>query len=195
MINVILSFDVQPGKGAALCDFLETTIARKTRTHAGCGGAQLHRNLEVRIEQLSGEKVNIARLPEAAVSPELEGELLEQVPEAMRFRHARHRSRGDEVGLDANRPRSVVVARRIVPDEDHLRRLEADRGQMVEIDRGVRLAPAVVHRAGDVIDVLVDFSIENGFTLNAAGLVRTARKLADGNLYVPRSVWKGPHSG
>ena len=35
--------------------------------------SQLHRNLEVRIEQLSGEKVAIARLPESAVSPVVEG--------------------------------------------------------------------------------------------------------------------------
>ena len=44
--------------------------------------SQLHRNLEVRVEQLSGEKVKIARLPEAALSPLLEGELLEQLPRA-----------------------------------------------------------------------------------------------------------------
>jgi hypothetical protein len=44
--------------------------------------SQLHRNLEVRVEQLSGEKVAIARLPESAVSPVVEGELLEQLPRA-----------------------------------------------------------------------------------------------------------------
>jgi serine/threonine protein kinase len=44
--------------------------------------SQLHRNLEVRVEQLSGEKVKIARLPEVAVSPVLEGELLRQLPQA-----------------------------------------------------------------------------------------------------------------
>jgi serine/threonine protein kinase len=44
--------------------------------------SQLHRNLEVRVEQLSGEKVRITRLPEAAVSPVLEAELLEQLPQA-----------------------------------------------------------------------------------------------------------------
>jgi len=42
--------------------------------------SQLHRNLEVRVEQFSGEKVAIARLPESAVSPVVEGELLEQLP-------------------------------------------------------------------------------------------------------------------
>jgi serine/threonine protein kinase len=44
--------------------------------------SQLHRNLEVRMEQLSGEKVRIARLPEDAISPEIEAELLEHVPQA-----------------------------------------------------------------------------------------------------------------
>ena len=44
--------------------------------------SQLHRNLEVRIEQLSGEKVTIARLPESAMSTVIEGELLEQLPQA-----------------------------------------------------------------------------------------------------------------
>jgi serine/threonine protein kinase len=44
--------------------------------------SQLHRNLEVRMEQLSGEKVRIARLPEDAISPAIEAELLQQVPQA-----------------------------------------------------------------------------------------------------------------
>jgi serine/threonine protein kinase len=44
--------------------------------------SQLHRNLEVRVEQLSGEKVAITRLPESSVSPAVEGELLEQLPQA-----------------------------------------------------------------------------------------------------------------
>ena len=44
--------------------------------------SQLHRNLEVRMEQLSGEKVNIARLPEAAMTPAMESEWRENVPQA-----------------------------------------------------------------------------------------------------------------
>jgi serine/threonine protein kinase len=44
--------------------------------------SQLHRNLEVRMEQLSGEKVHIARLPENAIAPALEAELLLQLPQA-----------------------------------------------------------------------------------------------------------------
>jgi serine/threonine protein kinase len=44
--------------------------------------SQLHRNLEVRMEQLSGEKVRITRLPENAIAPEVEGELLQHLPHA-----------------------------------------------------------------------------------------------------------------
>jgi serine/threonine protein kinase len=44
--------------------------------------SQLHRNLEVRMEQLSGEKVRVARLPEHAIGPEIEAELLEHIPQA-----------------------------------------------------------------------------------------------------------------
>lgn len=44
--------------------------------------SQLHRNLEVRMEQLTGEKVNIARLREASVSPALEAELMAHLPQA-----------------------------------------------------------------------------------------------------------------
>jgi serine/threonine protein kinase len=44
--------------------------------------SQLHRNLEVRMEQLSGEKVQITRLPEEAISPANEAELLLQIPQA-----------------------------------------------------------------------------------------------------------------
>src|SRR5262249_24302773 len=42
--------------------------------------SQQHRNLEVRMEQLSGEKVRIARLSEDAISPVIEAELLQHVP-------------------------------------------------------------------------------------------------------------------
>jgi serine/threonine protein kinase len=44
--------------------------------------SQLHRNLEVRMEQLSGAKVRIARLPEDAISEANEAELLEHLPQA-----------------------------------------------------------------------------------------------------------------
>ena len=42
--------------------------------------SQLHRNLEVRIEQLSGEKVGIVRLPEAFRSPTVTAEVLDHLP-------------------------------------------------------------------------------------------------------------------
>jgi serine/threonine protein kinase len=44
--------------------------------------SQLHRNLEVRMEQLSGEKVHVTRLPENAIPPEIECELLQHLPNA-----------------------------------------------------------------------------------------------------------------
>ncbi len=52
-------------------------------------------------------------------------------------------------------------------------------------------AEVILEHASGKIDVLVDFSTTDGFTVNAAGLVRTARKLADGHVYVPQSVWDG----
>ena len=53
-------------------------------------------------------------------------------------------------------------------------------------------AKVVLEHASGSIEVLVDFANDNGFELNAAGLTRTARKLADGHVYVPGSVWAGP---
>ncbi|MEM8581286.1 MAG: 4-oxalomesaconate tautomerase [Pseudomonadota bacterium] len=52
-------------------------------------------------------------------------------------------------------------------------------------------AEVILEHASGKIDVLVDFAADQGFTVNSAGLVRTARKLADGHVYVPQSVWKG----
>ncbi|CUH68176.1 4-oxalomesaconate tautomerase [Thalassovita autumnalis] len=52
-------------------------------------------------------------------------------------------------------------------------------------------AEVVLEHASGTIDVLVDFSAEDGFDLNAAGLVRTARKIADGHVFVPSTVWNG----
>jgi 2-methylaconitate cis-trans-isomerase PrpF len=46
------------------------------------------------------------------------------------------------------------------------------------------------HPSGE-IEVLVEFDNADGFNLKSAGLLRTARKLADGKIYVPGSVWKG----
>ncbi len=50
-------------------------------------------------------------------------------------------------------------------------------------------ADVVLEHSSGKIDVLVDFSNDEEFNVNAAGLVRTARKLADGHVYVPESVW------
>lgn len=52
-------------------------------------------------------------------------------------------------------------------------------------------ANVMLEHPSGTIEVLVDFEMNNNFTLNSAGLLRTARKLADGKVYVPASVWKG----
>lgn len=52
-------------------------------------------------------------------------------------------------------------------------------------------ARVVLEHPSGCIDVLVDFDKNNGFSLNSAGLLRTARKLADGKVYVPSRVWDG----
>ena len=53
-------------------------------------------------------------------------------------------------------------------------------------------AKVVLEHPSGVIEVLVDFSADaNGFELRSAGLVRTARKLADGHVYVPAATWSG----
>lgn len=52
-------------------------------------------------------------------------------------------------------------------------------------------ANVVLEHPSGTIEVLVDFEMTNGFALNSAGLLRTARKLADGQIYVPSRIWKG----
>ena len=54
-------------------------------------------------------------------------------------------------------------------------------------------APAKItlEHASGVIDVAVDFeNTAEGFNLKSAGLVRTARKLASGEVFVPAAVWE-----
>ena len=52
-------------------------------------------------------------------------------------------------------------------------------------------ATITLEHASGVIEVIVDFKNTNaGFTLHSAGLVRTARKLASGTVFVPASVWE-----
>lgn len=55
-------------------------------------------------------------------------------------------------------------------------------------------AEVVLEHASGRIEVLVDFSTDDGFDLTAAGLVRTARKIADGHVFVPSTVWNGEQS-
>lgn len=53
-------------------------------------------------------------------------------------------------------------------------------------------AKITLEHASGVIDVVVDFdNTADGFTLKSAGLVRTARKLASGEVFVPASIWAG----
>lgn len=60
------------------------------------------------------------------------------------------------------------------------------------LDRpGSSPAEVVLEHASGKIDVLVDFSNDGEFNVISAGLVRTARKLADGHVYVPESEWNG----
>ena len=58
----------------------------------------------------------------------------------------------------------------------------------------VNAQPATVtlEHASGAIDVLVDYDLkEDGIDLRSAGLVRTARLLARGEVMVPSSVWPG----
>lgn len=54
-------------------------------------------------------------------------------------------------------------------------------------------AQITLEHASGSIDVAVDYTQSDaGFQVNSAGLVRTARKLAAGNIFIPTSVWTGP---
>ncbi len=53
-------------------------------------------------------------------------------------------------------------------------------------------AKITLEHASGTIDVVVDFeNTVNGFSLKSAGLVRTTRKLAAGEVFVPSSIWCG----
>ncbi len=53
-------------------------------------------------------------------------------------------------------------------------------------------AKITLEHASGLIDVLVDYALDAaGITLKSAGLVRTARLLARGDVMVPRSIWNG----
>ena len=52
-------------------------------------------------------------------------------------------------------------------------------------------APLSLEHPMGQLEVIVDFERGNeNFDLKSAGLVRTARKLADGNVYIPGAIWK-----
>ncbi|MBY8974583.1 4-oxalomesaconate tautomerase [Rhodobacteraceae bacterium NNCM2] len=60
-------------------------------------------------------------------------------------------------------------------------------GLMVPPESPARIV--IEHPSGE-IEALIDFAVRNdGVDINAAGLTRTARLLARGELYVPASVW------
>ena len=53
-------------------------------------------------------------------------------------------------------------------------------------------AKLILEHAAGTIDVVVDYEMSGaGFVLNSAGLIRTARKLAAGSVFVPATVWAG----
>lgn len=56
-----------------------------------------------------------------------------------------------------------------------------------------RPAKVTLEHASGLIDVMVDYDLTpEGIDLRSAGLVRTARLLARGNVMIPRSIWSQP---
>ena len=61
---------------------------------------------------------------------------------------------------------------------------------LIEIPDEVPAPVTIEHPMGHM-QVIVDYSIENStFVLKSAGLIRTARKLAAGEVYIPADIWK-----
>ncbi len=53
-------------------------------------------------------------------------------------------------------------------------------------------ATITLHHPMGSMDVLVDYTMDgDDFIHHSAGLVRTARKLAEGNVFIPSSIWDG----
>ncbi|ASP22440.1 4-oxalomesaconate tautomerase [Antarctobacter heliothermus] len=52
-------------------------------------------------------------------------------------------------------------------------------------------ANVVLEHPSGTIEVLVDYDNRDGFELKSAGLLRTARKLAEGHVFIPSRIWKG----
>lgn len=63
-------------------------------------------------------------------------------------------------------------------------------GLVADKNRTSPVTLALEHASG-VMEVLVEYDDRDGFRLKSAGILRTARKLADGNIYVPAAVWDG----
>ncbi len=62
--------------------------------------------------------------------------------------------------------------------------------ELLERPEGSPVKVVLEHPLG-AMDVIVDYEIKDGFSLNSAGLIRTARKLAQGEIFVPSTVWEG----
>ncbi len=62
---------------------------------------------------------------------------------------------------------------------------------MIQLSHEIPVKVTLEHASGQ-LDVVVDYEIgPSGFKLNSAGLIRTARKLAAGEVFVPSHVWAG----
>ena len=52
-------------------------------------------------------------------------------------------------------------------------------------------AQVLLEHPSGVMEVLIEFETRDGFSLISAGLIRTARKLAQGEVFVPATIWAG----
>ncbi|MDA8907208.1 4-oxalomesaconate tautomerase, partial [Planktomarina temperata] len=53
-------------------------------------------------------------------------------------------------------------------------------------------ANVILEHASGKIEVAVDYAdTATGFEIKSAGLIRTARKIAAGEVFIPRSIWAG----
>ncbi len=61
---------------------------------------------------------------------------------------------------------------------------------LMPLPEGSPVKVRLEHPSG-CIDVTVEFKMDNGFELVSAGLLRTARKLAAGEVFIPSHIWSG----
>jgi len=62
---------------------------------------------------------------------------------------------------------------------------------MIQLSHERPITVILEHTSG-LLDIIIDYDIgPNGFKLNSAGLIRTARKLAEGKVFIPSSIWTG----